>query len=136
MKYALAFYDPRNPADGFEFVEGTMPKSLARLRRIVRFYRQMALTDPEVTLALGIFPVEGRKPKRRASVASNRQAAKRHRLAIFDLCDESVPLDFVGKVLGNSPRDRAYAREAIHEYNEWVAGQPGCSYAMSLFEVG
>lgn len=60
----------------------------------------------------------------------------RYRLAIFDTCDDSIPLDFVGKVLGDSAADRAYAAEAIAEFNAYVARMPGCSYGMALFPVG
>ena len=136
MKYTLAFYDPVDPDAPIEFTKRRLPSAMYRLRRIVAHYNKLAENDPDVILALGIFPAKGRKPKRKAAAVSKRQAAKRYRLAIFDLCDESLPLDFVGKLLGKSPADQAYVREAISEYNAWVAGQPGCSYAMALFEVG
>jgi hypothetical protein len=61
---------------------------------------------------------------------------KRYRLAIYDATDENVLLDFVGKVLSDSREDRCYIREAIEEYNAYVARLPGCTYAMGLFEVG
>lgn len=68
---------------------------------------------------------------------TERQAtAKRFRLAIYDLADESVPLDFVGRMLRDCSEDRSYIREAIDEYNAYVARLTGCTYAMGLFEVG
>jgi hypothetical protein len=62
-------------------------------------------------------------------------AGGRYRLAIFDLCDDSIPLDFVGRVLTDCPEDRHYIREAITEYGDYVARIPGCSYTMALFAV-
>jgi hypothetical protein len=60
---------------------------------------------------------------------------RRFRLAIYDLADDSVPLDFVGRMLGDCSEDRSYIREAIDEYNAYVARLTGCTYAMGLFEV-
>lgn len=62
-------------------------------------------------------------------------AGRRYRLAIYDLCDDSTPLDFVGKVLSTSAEDKAYAAEAIEQFNAWTAQQLRCTYAMGLFPL-
>jgi hypothetical protein len=61
--------------------------------------------------------------------------SRRFRLAIYDLADDAAPLDFVGRMLTDCTEDRCYTREAIDEYNAYVARLPGCTYAMGLFEV-
>lgn len=61
--------------------------------------------------------------------------SKRYRLAIYDVADESVPLDFVGRELTDCPEDWCYTREAIDEFNAYVARIPHCTHAMSLFEL-
>jgi hypothetical protein len=67
--------------------------------------------------------------------AARAVASKRYRLGVFDVLDDSGPLDFVGRVLIDCPEDRRYGREAIDEYNAYVARIPGCTLAMGLFEM-
>lgn len=69
------------------------------------------------------------------ATTGNHELGRQYRLAIYDLCDEAVPLDFVGRVLTECAEDRHYASEAIVEYNAYVARLQGCSFAMGLFEI-
>jgi hypothetical protein len=75
------------------------------------------------------------KEIRRSKEAVKVSAAKKYRLAIYDLANEAVLLDFVGPVLTDSREDSRYIREAIEEYNAYVERLAGCTYAMGLFEV-
>ena len=68
--------------------------------------------------------------------AERQATGRRFRLAIYDLADDAVPLDYVGRLLTDSSEDRCYIREAIDEYNAYVSHLTGCTYAMGLFEVG
>lgn len=55
------------------------------------------------------------------------------RLGIFDVCDDTVPVRFLGRVFGDSQDDRDVMELAIREYGELIACREGCTYAMAAF---
>lgn len=55
------------------------------------------------------------------------------RLALFDPCDDSLPLKFVGPLWTDSNQDVGYIREIIGKYNERAAARAQSKLALGLF---
>jgi hypothetical protein len=71
-------------------------------------------------------------PKRARGVQKSKEVAT-YRLGIFDLCDDTVPIHYVGRIFGDNEHDRDVMAIAIHDYGELVACREGCTYAMAAF---
>jgi hypothetical protein len=56
-----------------------------------------------------------------------------YRLGVYDCCDDTIPVQFVGRTYDDSEFDRDVMALAISEYSHFVACREGCTYAMAVF---
>jgi hypothetical protein len=58
---------------------------------------------------------------------------QRFRLGVYDSCDDTIPVQYVGRVFDGSDYDRDVMQCAIYEYNSMMAARQGCTYTMAVF---